>query len=293
MRIGLYALLAILVVSVQPTRCETIRRAPERFLPFDDLVFIGSLVHSEWVQTNEKEWGFGGSDPFTMASLTFEIEERLRGKWAGDQITIFSNDIGLVELISGRVVVSAYYAPRVMGGKYVIRDHDEVLLADDDNSWTFLSGEKSLTTQQIRDLVADVAPAKLATRSDLVAEGRIVAINDTASAMISGEVKPVAKVWFDIDRTLAGTSDSLSITFVLPRELRPEPPWAYRYPFHVGVGQHWIVFLTRSSFGWYPAAGSNGMFRVHEGDVIYDNRVHGWYKADQLERTIRRAVGGE
>lgn len=268
----------------------------ENLLTYDDLVFIGLLRSFDVVSSTNGEWGFK-DDPaegkLTMATLTFSVQEVLKGTWASKKITILTLDLGFATAMPRSALVSAYYSPGVLGGRYIIRDKGEVMTPSGAfRSWESLNGKVSMTFPEIRELIEKTHPIHLARNDDLVAECHLIGVSDS-TVWVHEREQSVVKVHAEVLDLLSGSAQGKDVYFLMPKSMLPSPPWAHVYPRDIAVGQDWIVFLRRAEFGLYPWAGSNGMLRVEGEDLIYDERVVRPVKRGDLIQLIRTDAGNE
>jgi hypothetical protein len=268
---------------------------PDRFLKYDDLVFVGSLVDVRFSNTTNRDWDLSWSpdEEFTMATMTFQAEEVLRGSSSESDIRVLTVDLSLAKDIPSRALICCYYAPRVLGGSYLLRDEEEVMVATRESNWRPLSGVGEMSIAEIRAAVKAVDVLSLAKSADLVVTGTVADRIDTMSVEINGASFRVAVRKLGISEVLRGEWTSDTVQFVTPLDPLPTKPWALRYCREMAPGQKWVLFLAKQPFGFVPLEGSNGMLRVSENSLIYENRSVRQITFEGLERSIRKMVRHE
>ena len=135
-------------------------------------------------------------------------------------------------------------------------------------------------------------PERVAADAELVLIGTVESVRK--SDMIGPDSSWAEQVVLSmkVEKVRKGHFEDQTIDIVMLTRGFYLPAWRKPVPTDYSVGQRWLCFVKRNEVGWYPFAGSNGLFRIQESQLVYDDTVPFWHDMKEVDHMIQSADAG-
>jgi hypothetical protein len=150
-------------------------------------------------------------------------------------------------------------------------------------------GHRSFSDADMRAKIASMDLEHVASEAELVIDGDIDSVAWSEFYGPDSSSAQFVALRFKLRSVDKGTYAADEIEVRALGEGMYLPEWRKHIPRSFQVSQRWICFLRKNEIGWYPFAGTNGLFRVDGDSLIYDERVNYWHSPDQVREAVRRA----
>jgi hypothetical protein len=304
MKPNVIALVLCLLLQL-PTPAEGIILDPRGWnyepLEFYELVVTGTIVNvrSDRVSLSDlwmdpPETAIHTKDRYSRVKyVTLDVRDVLRGPALSEvtiMVAMFTEQYdteyreGETVLLCANyhLVLETYYLQSSYG-KYVYRDGQWVCEIP-------FGGSLSLTNEVVREMIDDMSITNVAAEAELVVVGEVTSIETEEIRAADGSPATVTILKLRIQEVRKGTYEPGEVTIRMISAGLYWPAWRRHVPYRyqLEVGQQWYAYLKRDESGWYPFAGSNGMFLVRNEQLYYDARVPLWHSKQVVDRLTPR-----
>jgi hypothetical protein len=277
-------------------------------LLYSDLAIYGVIVDltTERVSINEytpNTWK-GDEATFPITNLKLRVIEVLSGSWDEDVLWAvapggfpgdpphaglgFSYDYS----IGDTTVICFMYNRSLKGGSYTVRTDKGRFVFRNGLGICQHAGSRNLTLGQIRETVEAGQLKSVIEEADVIGIGTVTQIREPVDRTDSGMDKQIEHVEVKVSSLIKGEIKDDVVTFKMIRKGFYDPPWRENVP-NIKRKQKLFFFLKKGNVGFYPFAGSNGLFRVDGEALLYNDRMKYGMKVVELERKVRAELEGE
>jgi hypothetical protein len=249
---------------------------------YADLVVRGVIadVKTEEVRAGDYDPTWNGPDGFfTVKTITFSVEEVLRGYTEGSEVTFCANVSqstlkGRYE-VGDEMIVCLLYKPYIRGGTYVVWSGNS-RFAPNDDAWIAQGyGAYELTLPQIRNLVAPTSLEAITTSSQVIVIGTVKTVRQyTINSLPSAPNKSSSRIWevtLKPEQVLKGKAVSDQLVFDVFYAGSYWPDWAHAGPDKIIEGSRYCAFLKESEGKLRAVCGLNSFFRLTADDHLMHN----------------------
>lgn len=226
-----------------------------------------------------------------VATVTLHVEEVLRGSAssASDVTFLVYRDPAETRIVyspGDQMIVCLYFHPRLnmyyqtsTYSRYQERGTRWASGASEASERVFDEGE-------LRKKIAEVSIDAVASDAALVVIGRVESVKHSGLVGPDGSSAEVVTLGLRVQEVQKGdvSEELIPISFIIRGAYRPS--WRRDVPREYSVGQTWWCFLRKNDLGWYPFAGSNGLFQSKNGKLIYAGRVEYWNDGARIRHAI-------
>jgi hypothetical protein len=138
----------------------------------------------------------------------------------------------------------------------------------------------------LRELIQETAIETVATNAELVVEGVIESVITSKANGPDGSSGQLVTLLLNVEAVKKGHLVANPIKIVAITRGIYWPEWRRTVPKSYAVGQRWLCFLRLNDQGWYPFAGSDGLFQVVDDKLVYAERVEYWESKLRVEKVI-------
>ena len=258
-------------------------------LKYADLVVRGVIVDYETMVVPYEEYNPSTKHkdarlPITVLHL--RVLEVMNGSWGDEQLSVVApgnypdgvpNDSGVIVRMHGytynykigdEVIMALRFLDSMRGGSYVVGPDQTRFIRTEYGFENQGDKQIVMTLEDIKAITDSVKYNVVFREADLVATGTIVDVTGESPPRTYEEKEFSIK----LDEVWKGNYDGKVLKFKMITRGgydRPEKPIVP----DIFDGERWLVFLQKDSNGYYPFAGSNGLFKIVGQELIRNNRV--------------------
>ena len=226
-----------------------------------------------------------------VATVTLHVAETLRGPSANNPdvtFLVYRNpmETRLVYSPGDEMIVCLYFHPR-LNMYYQTSSYSRY----QKRGATWVSGEsetseKVFDERELRKKIDEVSIDSVASDASLVVLGKVKSVKHSGLVGPDGSSAELVTIGLLVQDVEKGSVSEgvIPISFIIRGAYWPA--WRRDVPREYSEGQTWWCFLRKNELGWYPFAGSNGLFEVKEGKLFYAGRVEYWNDEPRIRRAI-------
>jgi hypothetical protein len=240
---------------------------------------------------------------FQITNLKLKVIEVLIGNWEEEYLWAVvpggfpgsgpNMNITYNYSIGDTTVISFRFNKYMKGGSYTV--------VNDDGRFIFRNGVgicqhskcENLTINKIRKITNTAAIKEVIKESDIIIIGMILGISkpkDYYSPKIVTESSTlVDHVRIKVEEEMKGYIEKDTITIRMMRMGTFLPNWKIWTP-KLYAGERWYFFLKKGEIGYFPFAGSNGLFKIEDNKLIKNGRVVYSLNKAQLQKKVLEEV---
>jgi hypothetical protein len=299
-------LLISLSMNTQLQATTEIVRNPDAWdfapLLYYDLVVRGTVVIVEDFEVTDADvW----MDPPEIAEVTsknvrtasrvrIKVQDIMRGPELGQTVDIvvptYRHEYNTRYEQGDEMILCVNYHPRLDSyflkstyGKYIFR---EMKWYCEGNA----RGDRAFTDSELKKQVMSMSLENVVEESELIIDGTIETVKKGWFEGPDGSGAEMITLGIRIRQIHKGQQSDAKIEVVMLTAGIYLPEWRKHVPKKYVEGQEWLLFLKKGPLGWYPFAGTNGLLRVENNQLIYDERVLFWHNRKSIEEKIEEVV---
>ena len=225
--------------------------------------------------------------------VTISVEEVLRGPTVDGDFRFMVHrspeEVRIVFSVGSEVLVALFYHPRLhvyyqaLYSSRFFRSESEWLAGP-----TLLE-ERLFSDEELRQQLRETAIETVADDAELVVEGVIESVAESIISGADGSSARLVTITLVVENVGKGSLPKSPLQIVALTRGAYWPEWRKRVPKNYSTGQRWLCFLRHNEQGWYPFAGSNGLFQIVDGKLIYAERVEYWHTKASVDEIIKSA----
>ena len=229
-----------------------------------------------------------GSGPAKeVAFVTLRVDEVLRGPAISGDFTFMvyrdPSETRVVYNVGSEMLACLYWHDRL---NTYYQMHYYSRYARSGQGWRSgptPSGDRTFADGDVRNIVEETAIQTVASNAELVVEGVIESMSTERVYGPDSTSADLVTLTLQVDDVKKGSVAENPLPIIILTRGIYWPEWRREVPRSYSVGQRWLCFLRKNELGWYPYAGSNGLFRIEGAKLIYADRVEYW-KAERMSR---------
>lgn len=224
--------------------------------------------------------------------VTMQVHEVLRGIATANVDTflvLYDSGNNPLYPTGGEMVVCLKYHPflktYIQGSRYGRYRR----AGEDWKSERTARGERTFTDAELRSKIAAVDVDHVAMEAELIIDAIVESADTSDFYGPDSSAAEMLTVTFKIQSIQKGSFPGEMIEMKGLMSGMYLPAWRKHIPRSFVAGQRWMCFLKKNDVGWYPFAGTNGLLRIENEVLIYDDRVPFWHSKQYVDRAIAKA----